>query len=44
MPSKDSDDQPLDAAGVAARAAMVEQAGLDGVWIQDSMIPGVMRP
>jgi alkanesulfonate monooxygenase SsuD/methylene tetrahydromethanopterin reductase-like flavin-dependent oxidoreductase (luciferase family) len=44
MPFKDSDDQPLDAAGVAARAAMVEQAGLDGVWIQDSMIPGVMRP
>jgi len=44
MPFKDGDDQPLDAAGVAARAAMVEQAGLDGVWIQDSMIPGVMRP
>jgi alkanesulfonate monooxygenase SsuD/methylene tetrahydromethanopterin reductase-like flavin-dependent oxidoreductase (luciferase family) len=44
MPFKDSDDQPLDAAGVAARAAMIEQAGLDGVWIQDSMIPGVMRP
>jgi len=34
----------LDAAGIAARAAMVEQAGLDGVWIQDSLIPGVMRP
>ena len=44
MPFKDGDDQPLDAAGVAARAAMVEQAGLDGIWIQDSMIPGVMRP
>jgi len=44
MPFKDGDDQPLDAAGIAARAAMVEQAGLDGVWIQDSMIPGVMRP
>jgi alkanesulfonate monooxygenase SsuD/methylene tetrahydromethanopterin reductase-like flavin-dependent oxidoreductase (luciferase family) len=44
MPFKDGDDQPLDAAGVAARAAMVERAGLDGVWIQDSMIPGVMRP
>jgi alkanesulfonate monooxygenase SsuD/methylene tetrahydromethanopterin reductase-like flavin-dependent oxidoreductase (luciferase family) len=44
MPFKDGDDQPLDAAGIAARAAMVEQAGLDGVWIQDSIIPGVMRP
>jgi alkanesulfonate monooxygenase SsuD/methylene tetrahydromethanopterin reductase-like flavin-dependent oxidoreductase (luciferase family) len=44
MPFKDGDDQPLDAAGIAARAAMVELAGLDGVWIQDSMIPGVMRP
>jgi alkanesulfonate monooxygenase SsuD/methylene tetrahydromethanopterin reductase-like flavin-dependent oxidoreductase (luciferase family) len=44
MPFKDGDDQPLDAAGVASRAAMVEQAGLDGIWIQDSMIPGVMRP
>ena len=44
MPFKDGDDQPLDAAGIAARAAMVEQAGLDGVWIQDSLIPGVMRP
>jgi alkanesulfonate monooxygenase SsuD/methylene tetrahydromethanopterin reductase-like flavin-dependent oxidoreductase (luciferase family) len=44
MPFKDSDDQPLDAGGIAARAAMVEQAGLDGVWIQDSIIPGVMRP
>jgi alkanesulfonate monooxygenase SsuD/methylene tetrahydromethanopterin reductase-like flavin-dependent oxidoreductase (luciferase family) len=44
MPFKDGDDQPLDAAGIAARAAMVERAGLDGVWIQDSMIPGVMRP
>ena len=44
MPFKDGDDQPLNAAGIAARAAMVEQAGLDGVWIQDSMIPGVMRP
>ena len=37
MPFKDGDDQPLDAAGIAARAAMVEQAGLDGVWIQDSI-------
>jgi alkanesulfonate monooxygenase SsuD/methylene tetrahydromethanopterin reductase-like flavin-dependent oxidoreductase (luciferase family) len=44
MPFKDGDDQPLDAAGIAARAVMVEQAGLDGIWIQDSMIPGVMRP
>jgi alkanesulfonate monooxygenase SsuD/methylene tetrahydromethanopterin reductase-like flavin-dependent oxidoreductase (luciferase family) len=44
MPFKDGDDRPLDAAGIAARAAMVEQAGLDGVWIQDSLIPGVMRP
>jgi alkanesulfonate monooxygenase SsuD/methylene tetrahydromethanopterin reductase-like flavin-dependent oxidoreductase (luciferase family) len=44
MPFKDGDGRPLDAAGIAARAAMVEQAGLDGVWIQDSLIPGVMRP
>lgn len=44
LPLKDGDGQPLSAAGIAARAAMVEQAGLDGVWIQDSMIPGVMRP
>ena len=44
LPFKDGDGRPLDAAGVAARAAMVERAGLDGVWIQDSLIPGVMRP
>ena len=44
MPFKDGEDRPLDAAGIAARAALVEQAGLDGVWIQDSLIPGVMRP
>jgi alkanesulfonate monooxygenase SsuD/methylene tetrahydromethanopterin reductase-like flavin-dependent oxidoreductase (luciferase family) len=44
MPFKDGDDQPLDATGIAARAAMVERAGLDGIWIQDSIIPGVMRP
>lgn len=44
MPFKDGDGRPLDAAGIAARAAMVEQAGLDGVWIQDSLIPASAPP
>ncbi len=37
-------DEPLDLAGVGARARMVEEAGLDGIWLQDSMDPGHWRP
>ena len=44
MPFTGSAGEPLDAAGLMDRARMVEQAGLDGIWLQDSMIPGVMRP
>jgi alkanesulfonate monooxygenase SsuD/methylene tetrahydromethanopterin reductase-like flavin-dependent oxidoreductase (luciferase family) len=44
LPLKSPDGVPLDAAGIAGRARMVEEAGLDGIWIQDSMIPGFMRP
>lgn len=44
LPLKGRDGLPLDSAGIARRARMVEDAGLDGIWIQDSMIPGHMRP
>ena len=44
LPLKGGDGLPLDAAGIARRARMVEEAGLDGIWMQDSMIPGYMRP
>lgn len=44
LPLRGRDGLPLDAAGIARRARMVEEAGLDGIWMQDSMIPGSMRP
>ena len=44
MPFVDDNGLPLDAAGVGKRARMVEEAGLDGIWLQDSMDPGHWRP
>lgn len=44
MPYVDNDGNPLDAAGVGDRARMVEEAGLDGIWLQDSLDPGEWRP
>lgn len=44
MPLKGADGAPLDARGIAQRAQMVEAVGFDGIWMQDSMIPGTMRP
>src|SRR5919198_2940561 len=44
LPLRGRDGLPLDAEGIAHRARMVEEAGLDGIWMQDSMIPGYMRP
>ena len=44
MPYVDHDGNPLDAVGVGDRARMVEEAGLDGIWLQDSLDPGEWRP
>jgi alkanesulfonate monooxygenase SsuD/methylene tetrahydromethanopterin reductase-like flavin-dependent oxidoreductase (luciferase family) len=44
MPFVDDAGTPLDATGVGRRAKMVEDAGLDGIWLQDSMDPGEWRP
>lgn len=44
MPFTDDDGEPLDVVGVGKRAKMVEDAGLDGIWLQDSMDPGQWRP
>jgi alkanesulfonate monooxygenase SsuD/methylene tetrahydromethanopterin reductase-like flavin-dependent oxidoreductase (luciferase family) len=44
MPLKDSQGTPLDAKGVMARARMVEDAGLDGIWMGDGISPGMTRP
>lgn len=44
VPFTDDSGVPLDAAGVGRRARMVEEAGLDGIWLQDSMDPGHWRP
>ena len=44
MPLKDSDGVPLDARGIMKRARMVEDAGLDGIWMGDGISPGMTRP
>ncbi|MCU1415200.1 MAG: Coenzyme F420-dependent N10-methylene tetrahydromethanopterin reductase-like protein [Microbacteriaceae bacterium] len=44
MPFTDDNGVPLDAAAVGSRAKMVEDAGFDGIWLQDSMDPGQWRP
>jgi alkanesulfonate monooxygenase SsuD/methylene tetrahydromethanopterin reductase-like flavin-dependent oxidoreductase (luciferase family) len=44
MPFTDDAGVPLDAAAVGERAKMVEDAGFDGIWLQDSMDPGLWRP
>lgn len=44
LPYVDDAGRPLDARAVGDRARMVEDAGLDGIWLQDSMDPGTWRP
>lgn len=44
LPYADDLGNPLDAQGVGARAKLVEDAGLAGVWLQDSLDPGHWRP
>lgn len=39
VPFRDSERKLLDGAGVAARARMIEAAGLDGIWIGDHLSP-----
>jgi alkanesulfonate monooxygenase SsuD/methylene tetrahydromethanopterin reductase-like flavin-dependent oxidoreductase (luciferase family) len=44
MPLKDFDGIPLDARGIMRRARMVEDTGLDGIWMGDSLSPNMTRP
>jgi luciferase-like monooxygenase len=44
MPLQDSDGVPLDAKGIMRRARMVEDAGLDGIWMGDGISPNMTRP
>ncbi len=44
MPLKDFDGVPLDARGIMRRARMVEDAGLDGIWMGDGISPNMTRP
>src|SRR5215469_5473267 len=44
MPLKDFEGNPLDAKGIMARARMVEEAGLDGIWMGDGISPNMTRP
>lgn len=39
LPLRSADGRPLDAAGVAARAVMIEEAGFDGIWLPDTLVP-----
>src|SRR6185437_10866002 len=39
LPLRSTDGRPLDAAGVAARARMIEDAGFDGIWLPDTLVP-----
>ena len=39
LPLRSADGAPLDAAGVAARARMIEGAGFDGIWLPDTLVP-----
>ena len=44
MPLLDQSGVPLDAAGIAHRAQLMEREGFDGIWIGDSFSPGMTRP
>ena len=44
MPLKDASGVPLDATGIMTRARMVEDAGLDGIWMGDGISPNMTRP
>jgi alkanesulfonate monooxygenase SsuD/methylene tetrahydromethanopterin reductase-like flavin-dependent oxidoreductase (luciferase family) len=45
LPYRDSVGRPLDATGIASRAAMIENAGFEGIWQPDSLAPEVQpRP
>jgi alkanesulfonate monooxygenase SsuD/methylene tetrahydromethanopterin reductase-like flavin-dependent oxidoreductase (luciferase family) len=39
LPLRSADGRPLDAAGVAVRARMIEAAGFDGIWLPDTLVP-----
>jgi alkanesulfonate monooxygenase SsuD/methylene tetrahydromethanopterin reductase-like flavin-dependent oxidoreductase (luciferase family) len=39
LPLRSADGRPLDAAGVAVRAIMIEEAGFDGIWLPDTLVP-----
>jgi alkanesulfonate monooxygenase SsuD/methylene tetrahydromethanopterin reductase-like flavin-dependent oxidoreductase (luciferase family) len=39
LPLRSADGRPVDAAGVAARAKMIEEAGFDGIWLPDTLVP-----
>ena len=39
LPLRSADGRPLDAAGVADRARMIEEAGFDGIWLPDTLVP-----
>jgi alkanesulfonate monooxygenase SsuD/methylene tetrahydromethanopterin reductase-like flavin-dependent oxidoreductase (luciferase family) len=44
LPIADAQGRPLDARAVEERARLAENAGFDGVWIEDVLEPGVWRP
>ena len=44
MPLKDLAGVPLDSKGIMRRARMVENAGLDGIWMGDGISPNMTRP
>jgi alkanesulfonate monooxygenase SsuD/methylene tetrahydromethanopterin reductase-like flavin-dependent oxidoreductase (luciferase family) len=44
LPINDTEGRPLDARAVQERARLAEEAGFDGVWLEDLWTPGVWRP
>ena len=44
VPLKDFNGTPLDAKGIMQRARMVEDAGLDSIWMGDGISPNMTRP
>jgi alkanesulfonate monooxygenase SsuD/methylene tetrahydromethanopterin reductase-like flavin-dependent oxidoreductase (luciferase family) len=45
LPFRNREGQPLDIAGIAARAQMLERAGFDSTWLPDSLVPNAQpRP
>jgi alkanesulfonate monooxygenase SsuD/methylene tetrahydromethanopterin reductase-like flavin-dependent oxidoreductase (luciferase family) len=44
IPIYDTEGRPLDAGAVQERARLAEEAGLDGLWIEDVWEAGVWRP